>query len=244
MFTTEDMLTDCLLLKDLNKHRLYKTVEELATALRVSKIVTVPVMEGLTRTVQGRTHELAAIYVNLSDYNVGADKGGSVNLFDDFDIHFNKYEYLIETRCSGALVKPFSAVVLEFTEGAPITVGVAPESPEANLLGKRVRELQRGVTVFENQVAGQLNYVTGFTGFSGDTEEQSGNYLALKFTAADGATTTVQKNDSETATTLDSDMNCIFRVTANTKTITVTSTKSGQSVTKVLDLSGLVCKSA
>ena len=238
------MLTDCLLLKDLNKHRLYKTVEELATALRVSRIVTVPVMEGLTRTVQGKTHELAAIYVNLSDYNVGADKGGSVNLFDDFDIHFNKYEYLIETRCSGALVKPFSAVVLEFTEGAPITIGVAPESPESTLLGKRVRELQRGITVFENQVAGQVNYVTGYTEFSGDTDEQSGHYLALKFTAADGATTTVQKNDSDSASTLDSDMNCVFRLTPNTKTITVVSTKGGQSVTKVLDLSGLILKSA
>lgn len=244
MFMTEDLLTDCLLLKDTNKHRLYKTVEELATALRVSKIVTVPVMEGLTRNANGRVMELAAIYVNLSDYNVGADKGGSVNLFDDFDIHFNKYEYLIETRCSGALVKPFSAVVLEFGEGAPLKLGCAPESRDAVLLGKSVRDLQTHVTVFEDKIAGQLNYVEGYTGFSGDTDEQSGNYLALKFTAASDATTTVQKSDSATATTLDSDMNCVFRITPNTKYITVVTSRSGESLTKVYDLSGLTLKSA
>ena len=244
MYTTEDLVTDCLLLKDLNKHRLYKTLEELATALRVSKIVTVPVMEGLTRNVNGRTMELAAIYVNLSDYNVGADKGGSVNLFDDFDIHFNKYEYLIETRCSGALVKPFSAVVLEFGEGAPLTLGVAPETRDAVWLGKRVRDLQQGLTVFNDQIAGTLNYISDFTAFSGDPDEQHGNYLVLKFTAPSDATVTVQKNDSDTPSTLDSDMVCIFRITENTKTITVNVTRSGESLTKVFYLNGVTLKSA
>ena len=75
--------------------------------------MTVPVMENLTRTVGNETRELMGIIVNLNDYNVGADKGGAVSLFNDFDIDFNQEKYLIETRCSGALIKPFSAIVLE-----------------------------------------------------------------------------------------------------------------------------------
>ena len=114
MFITEDMLTNCLLLEDANGRMIYDTIEKLATALRVKKIVPVPVMENLTRIVGANTHELAGIYVNLNDYNIGADKGGAVNLFDDFDIDYNKMKYLIETRCSGALTLPFSAAAIEF----------------------------------------------------------------------------------------------------------------------------------
>ena len=117
LFTTEDMLTDLLLLEDSIGHKLYKTEAELATALRVSKIVTVPVMENLTRQVtksgSAYTNTLKGIIVNLNDYKVGADKGGSVNMFEDFDIDYNQEKYLIETRISGCLVKPFSAIVLE-----------------------------------------------------------------------------------------------------------------------------------
>lgn len=113
MFITEDMLTDCLLLEDTNQRVIYDTIDKLATALRVSKIVPVPVMEDLTRTVGSNTHTLAGIYVNLNDYNIGADKGGAVNMFDDFDIDYNRMKYLIETRCSGALIKPYSAVAIE-----------------------------------------------------------------------------------------------------------------------------------
>lgn len=108
MFTTADMLTEMLLLEDNIGHKLYKSVQELATALRVSNIVEVEVMEG--HTIDNK--ELAAVIVNLSDYNLGADKGGSVSLFDDFDIDYNQYKYLIETRCSGALIKPFSAMTV------------------------------------------------------------------------------------------------------------------------------------
>ena len=108
MFTTADMLTEMLLLEDGIGHKLYKSVSELATALRVSEIVEVEVMEG--KKVGGR--DLAAIIVNLQDYNLGADKGGAVSLFDDFDIDYNQYKYLIETRCSGALIKPFSAMTV------------------------------------------------------------------------------------------------------------------------------------
>lgn len=112
-FTTEDVLTDMLLLEDLNGRIIYDSVDKLATAMRVSKIVTVPVMENLTRTVSGVSHSLVGIIVNLSDYVIGADKGGAVSMFDDFDIDYNAQKYLIETRCSGALVTPKSAIAIE-----------------------------------------------------------------------------------------------------------------------------------
>lgn len=113
LYTTEDVVTDCLLLEDTTGRVIYDTVEKLATALRVSQIVTVEVMEGLKRTDNGTEKTLMGIIVNPTDYNVGADKGGAVNMFDDFDIDYNQQKYLIETRCSGALVKPYSAIALE-----------------------------------------------------------------------------------------------------------------------------------
>ena len=113
LFTTEDFLTDMLLLEDKIGHPLYDSVEKLATKLRVSQIVTVEVMEGLTREVDSKTRTLMGIIVNPQDYNVGADKGGAINMFDDFDIDYNQQKYLIETRCSGALIKPFSAIAIE-----------------------------------------------------------------------------------------------------------------------------------
>lgn len=111
-YTTEDILTDCLLMEDSTGRVIYETVEKLATALRVKEIVTVEVMEGLKR----EDKELMAIIVNPTDYNIGADKGGAVNMFEDFDIDYNQQKYLIETRCSGALVKPYSAIVLELNK--------------------------------------------------------------------------------------------------------------------------------
>lgn len=122
LFTTEDWLTDCLLLEDGVGRIIYDSVDKLKSALRVSDIITVPVMEGLTRTdSEGKTHTLIGIIVNLKDYNVGADKGGAVNMFDDFDIDYNAQKYLIETRCSGALIKPFSAIALELIENSSVS---------------------------------------------------------------------------------------------------------------------------
>lgn len=116
LYTTEDVLTDCLLLEDTTGRIIYDTVEKLATALRVKKIVTVPAMEGYKKTGEdSKEYSLMGIIVNLADYNVGADKGGAVNMFDDFDIDYNAQKYLIETRCSGALIKPYSAIVIEAT---------------------------------------------------------------------------------------------------------------------------------
>ena len=114
MYMSEDLLTDCLLIEDKNGRVIYDSVEKLAAALRVRSIVSVPVMENLKRTVKEKEHTLAGIYVNLSDYNVGTDKGGEVNMFDDFDLDYNQQKYLMESRCSGALIKPYSAVAIEF----------------------------------------------------------------------------------------------------------------------------------
>lgn len=113
LYTTEDMLTDCLLIEDTTGRLIYESVEKLANVLRVKEIVTVPVMEEAT----GKNgNKLLGIIANLQDYNIGADKGGAVNMFDDFDIDYNQQKYLIETRCSGALTKPYSAIALELNE--------------------------------------------------------------------------------------------------------------------------------
>lgn len=110
MYTTEDVLTDMLLLEDTLGHALYADETALARKMRVSKIVTVPVMENVT----GKNgNPLVAVVVNMRDYNVGADRGGAVNMFDDFDIDYNQQKYLIETRCSGALTVPYSAMAFE-----------------------------------------------------------------------------------------------------------------------------------
>ena len=110
LFTTEDWLTEMLLLEDTTGRIIYDTTEKLKSALRVKEIVTVPVMEGVKGVGGG---DLMGIIVNLADYNIGADKGGAINMFEDFDIDYNQQKYLIETRCSGALIKPFSAITLE-----------------------------------------------------------------------------------------------------------------------------------
>ena len=135
MYASTDVITRMLLAKDQLGHRMYKSEAELAAALRVDEIVEVPVLDGITRnasvsTTQGGStvttteqRKLLALIVNLSDYSVGNDKGGEVNLFDNFDLNFNKYEYLIETRLSGALTKPYGAIAIETTSDLPFTFG-------------------------------------------------------------------------------------------------------------------------
>lgn len=126
-FSTPDAVGNMLLLKDSTGRRLYNTINDLAAALRVNKIVEVPVLENVVRTITpsdgtnpGVGAELVGIEVNMKDYYVGADKGGAVNMFDDFDIDYNQYKYLIETRCSGALVLPYSALVFEKEVEIPV----------------------------------------------------------------------------------------------------------------------------
>ena len=112
LYTTEDMLTDMLLLEDNQGRLLFDSVEKIKAYLRVSDIVTVPPMENYSYEVDHKKCNLDGIIVNLNDYNVGADKGGAVSMFDDFDIDYNRQKYLIETRCSGALTKPYSAIAI------------------------------------------------------------------------------------------------------------------------------------
>ena len=129
--TTNDVITRMLLAEDQIGHRLYNNDSDLASALRVSRILEVPILEGATRTAQvtsngvttNQTRTLLGLIVNPADYVIGADKGGAVTMFDDFNLDFNKYEYLIETRCSGALKDPYTAIALETTDALPFTFG-------------------------------------------------------------------------------------------------------------------------
>ncbi len=135
MYASTDVITRMLLAKDTLGHRMYRNESELAAALRVKEIVEVPIFDGVTRTASVTTtsggstvttqeeRKLLALIVNLEDYSLGADKGGEVNLFDDFDLNFNKYEYLIETRVSGALTKPYGAIAIETSGDLPFTFG-------------------------------------------------------------------------------------------------------------------------
>lgn len=135
LYASTDVITRMLLAKDTLGHRMYRNESELAAALRVKEIVEVPIFDGVTRTASITTEsggstittteerKLLAIIVNLSDYTIGNDKGGAVNLFDDFDLNFNKYEYLIETRASGALIRPYSAIAIETNKNLPFTFG-------------------------------------------------------------------------------------------------------------------------
>ena len=129
-YTTEDVLTEMLLIEDGFGHKLYKTETELATALRVREIITVEPMENQTITIgsglSAETLPLIGVIVNMADYNVGADKGGEINMFDDFDIDYNQQKYLIETRISGALIKPYSALTLLLDQAA---ASAEPDEP-------------------------------------------------------------------------------------------------------------------
>ena len=244
LFTTEDMLTNCLLMEDQMGRIIYDTQDKLANTLRVREIVTAPVLENLSRAVAGVTYNLQGIIVNLRDYNVGADRGGAVNMFDDFDIDYNAQKYLIETRCSGALIKPYSAIAIEMTQAMVLSVDA--ETASTTIKGKAVSDLQDGVIVNDNFIQGHLNYVTGYTGYSQDTALQSGNFLALKFEATNGATTTVELLGGEGGpVTLDSDMNAVIRITnKNTQKFKVVSTLNGETVTKVFSLTSLVVDNA
>ena len=241
LFTTEDILTDCLLMEDLTGRIVYDTIEKLATTLRVREIVTVSPMEDLYREEDGKTYSLLGLIVNLNDYNVGADRGGAVNMFDDFDIDYNAQKYLIETRCSGALIRPYSAIALEMTYSA--ILGVDAETPTTVIKGKAVSTLQEDIVVNDKFIKGTLHYVTGYTGFSDVTAEQEGNFLALKFEVSTGATTTVQLTGQE-AVTLDSDANCVLRVTSKSQKLKVTTTLGDDTITKTFSLAGLDLETA
>jgi hypothetical protein len=126
MYTTDDVLTDMLMIKDKLGRRIYNTVAELAAVLRVKDIVVVEVMEDEA--------DLLAIIVNIGDYTIGTNRGGEINYFDDFDIDYNQNKYLMETRCSGALTKPKSALVIKRTTGTTVTPQVPTFDAETNTI--------------------------------------------------------------------------------------------------------------
>ena len=226
-YTTESVLTEMLLLEDGIGHFLYPTKQALATALRVNDIVTVPVFEQAgtrSETVGGVTteYDLLGIIVNLKDYNVGADKGGSVNMFDDFDIDYNQQKYLIETRCSGALTKPFSALIIETAHTTPAFLEIEPSMPtkpwqrkpyapfanlaltpvdaSSDVYGITASNLQSNIDV---KAVGSLGNVSGTSKLISDgtawdsgtwgSGEDTGNYLALKAVGIpEGATAVIE----------------------------------------------------
>ena len=240
MFITSDLLCDMLLLKDTTKRRMYNSVADLQTALRVSKIVEVPVFDGLYRIDGTDTKYLGAILVNLSDYVIGRDRGGALSMFDDFDIDFNKQKYLMESRFSGALVKPYSAIVYEFVYN--LTIDVQAEDPTITVLGKLVSDVQQNVFVNDNSIQGTLKYVSNWTGYSGDPEENSGYFVVLKYEASDGATTTIQTiggYHDDLIKPLDVDMQSVTKFKDNKQKLKIVTTLEGETITKILSFSGL-----
>lgn len=244
LFTTEDMLTDMLLMEDGLGHALYDSQDKLATKLRVKEIVTVPVFDGQSRISGSATLELMGIIVNLDDYKVGADKGGSVSMFEDFDIDYNQEKYLIETRCSGALTVPYSAIVIEGSSS--VYLDIDPDDPTETRYGKTVSSLQDNVVVNDDSIGGNLKYVTGYTGFSGETSEQSGHYLALKFNVPNDAVTTVQllnNGGSGNVVTMDDDYLVALIRSKNAKLV-VNTTLAGVTVSKTYSMRLLKLESA
>ena len=240
LFIQEDLLADMLLIEDETGRLIYDDISKLKNTLRVNKIVEVPIFDGLMRVDNGDTKYLAAILVNLNDYRTGRDRGGELSFFDDFDIDFNQQKYLMESRFSGALVLPYSAVVYEFVYN--LTLDVQAKDSTAVVLGKQVSELQENVFVNDNSVQGILNYVTGYTQFSGDPELQEGHYLALQFEASDGATVTIQTIggvDDTRVVTLDSDMDAVLYVKSTKEKLRVTCSLNGDIITRTISFSGL-----
>lgn len=189
-WTVEDYLTEMLMLEDKIGHKIYKSEGEVATAMRVSKITTVEPMEGYELEVSGKKYPLIGVIVNLNDYDFGNDKGGDINMFDDFDIQYNQYRYLIETRRSGALVKPFSAITLILDDTLEDKVGadiatIPPLSAQvtgtslkvSDLLDKNVRVKWSGI---DAKIYGGVKYVSsGMQGLYSNPDMQTGHFFPI-----------------------------------------------------------------
>lgn len=236
LFCSPDWLTTMLLAKDGFNHPLYKSVEEVASALRVSKIVEVPQFDDKVYTdADNNEFDLVAIIVNLSDYKVGADKGGKTEMFDDFDIDFNQYKYLMECRFSGALTKIRSAIVVEAAHYPMLKIEAEAPAPNTDLLGKTAAELQNGVRINDlGEIRGQLKYVTNYDGFE---QGARGNFLALKFTTDTGSTTTVEIiGGTSGPVTLDSDGLFVGKIANKQQKVRVVTTKDGATNTAIYSL--------
>lgn len=240
LYCTEETLTDMLLIEDTNQRIVYDSIDKLKTALRVADIVTVPAMENLARLVDNKTRNLMGIIVNLNDYSVGADKGGAINMFDDFDIDFNQQKYLIETRCSGALTKPFSALIFEEVEDVALTLDAFADTDE--VYGKLAGTVAIGRAVNNRSIDGVANLITNWTAYSADTSENSGYFFPIKVTAPDGVTVTVSA-DGGAAKTVDDGV-VLVRVYDETgkllkSRLTFTATKGSSTFTREISLKTL-----
>lgn len=239
LYASTDFISALLLARDQFGHRLYKSLPELATALRVKRIVEVPDMADKVYTDDdGNEFDLCAIMLNPFDYRYGADKGGGVRTFEDFDIDFNLHKYLMETRCSGALRKIMSAVVIESGHFDIAKLVAEAVAPTTDLLGKNASELQNGVRINEqNEIRGTLKYVKNYTGFSGDPAEQNGNFLALHFDTEEGSETTVEiVGGTSGPATLDSDNLWVGKIANKQQTIRVVTSKNSVVTTKIYSL--------
>ena len=273
-YTTESVLTDMLLLEDGIGHFLYPTKQALATALRVNDIITVPVFEqaGTRSETVGMTtkeYDLLGIIVNLNDYNVGADKGGSVNMFDDFDIDYNQQKYLIETRCSGALTKPFSALIIETEHTNPAFLdiepsmapkpwqknasnpfaglGLVPEPSSSSVYGVSVANIQTGIDTGSGAITGTSKMISDGSVWDSGTwgaDEATGNFLALKAVGVpEGATAFIEvvggKNGPIALSSSD-DYNATCRITSNAQKLKLTAVLGNYAETKIYSMNKLV----
>lgn len=243
LFCSTDTLTTLLLSRDKIGRLLYKSEAEIAAAMRVSRIVEVPALEGLYRTVVENGAEkqlpLLGIIINLSDYTVGADKGGSVNMFDDFDIDYNKYTYLIETRISGALTLPFSAIVLEaeISNENPkleVTMDLRPE-----VSGLDNDDIQSNMNLGGTIVYGDLHYLTNYENEAIGEDPISGHYLMIHVEASKALASVSASIGGTTMTSLGNG-NFIGQVSNKAQKLVVTGTLSNyQTYTKTYKLNGL-----
>lgn len=234
-------LTRFMLAQDLNGRRIYETESSVLNALRVSKIVEVTPMEDISKD----GYDLLGIVVNLGDYNVGADKGGDINLFDDFDIDYNQYKYLLETRCSGALVTPYSAVVIEMSQTqSQIDAVVEPMGPTETIFDTNVSDIQENVIINSKRFRGTSKFLEDSSSPI-VTEWGEGNFVALKFTAPDGAVVKAGLDPSSGSglVELDDDMNGVWKISDQyTQSFVVETTVDGVTSRKEYNLTSLRCK--
>jgi hypothetical protein len=169
MFTTETFISQVVLLRDAQGRKLYRSIDEVRSDLRVESIVPVEILDAHP--------EISAILVNMTDYNVGADKGGEVNLFDDFDIDYNQYKYLIETRCSGALTRPRSAMVVRTTASGDTAATAAQPTWDA---------ATHTVTIPADANVNYVNAETGAALADGDIVLDPGDVLTVRAVPAAG----------------------------------------------------------
>ena len=252
MFASNEVISDLMLAKDGIGRRLYQDENALKSALRVAKIIECPILENVQRTTgtgaAAKTWDLKALIFNPIDYTVGADKGGAVSLFDDFDIDYNQMKYLIETRISGALTKPYSAIALE-TQNFLKELSVAPMAGSDDLWGTPVSDVQSNIAFDDNRVTGTLKHVA-----SGALVDSwgAGNFIAVDLSDNDFTGLTSVKVGMEPSAGAglqeiinDPDKSGVFKVSNKyNQKLVVVQTNGKDTVTQKYTLSGLTLETA